>query len=71
MADRIAMRGSMLSHLAWPEPPGEHPDWRVWRATLEKARSSQGRDSRSSNTSESEGESELCRSMTGFVGYKV
>lgn len=71
MTDRIAMRGSMLASLAWPEPPGERPDWRVWRSTLDNALSSGRRDSGSSTSSVSKEQSDLCRSISTFVGYKI
>jgi hypothetical protein len=69
MADRIAMRESMLSKLAWHEPPGERPDWRVWRSTLSNTLP-ESEDSESTYSSDSTEQPDLCRSISAFVGYK-
>lgn len=73
MTDRIGMRGFMLSSLAWPEPPElpkERHDRLAWRSWLDRALSSEGRDSGSS-ISVFKGQSDIYRSISGFVGYKV
>lgn len=66
MMDRIAMRGYIGSELTWNEPLGDLPDWRVWRAAVEK-RAPSAVDKppglEGHNT-------ELCRSIRGFVGWK-
>jgi hypothetical protein len=64
MTDRISMRDHLIS-VAWPEAPGEQPDWRCWRSTLENNKSSA--DSLSVNPNDSQ---DLCRSIRAFVGWK-
>lgn len=57
--DRMGVRQLMMASLMWSEPPGDRPDFRVWRHNL-GAHAIQ-------NTNASE---ELCRSLRGFVAWK-
>ncbi|KAL0577129.1 hypothetical protein V5O48_004843 [Marasmius crinis-equi] len=59
MMDRIGMRDNVSCHLAWPESPGERPEWRVWRNAIDIR-----------PVDESRAQKDLCRSMRGFVAWK-
>ena len=68
MHDRIGLRGSMTSVLGWAEPAGEMPDWRVWRSHVDRV--SPNEDPPFSGSVYSLKNSDLCRSIRGFVGWK-
>ncbi|GLB40314.1 putative ubiE/COQ5 methyltransferase family protein [Lyophyllum shimeji] len=71
MTDRIGMRAAITPQFGWPEPPGERPDWRVWRSMLAKVQlheENHSLDSLPSPTTPTS--SNLCRSLRGFVGWK-
>ncbi|KAF5382161.1 hypothetical protein D9615_004452 [Tricholomella constricta] len=73
MADRIGMRASLMSEFGWPEPPGERPDWRVWRSMVAKVQLSEESRSFDSSLTPSDSEHEapnLCRTLRGWVGWK-
>ena len=57
--DRIGMRDNMLTHMNWPESPGERPEWRIWRNTLDIK-----------PVDEVKAQKDLCRSLRGFVAWK-
>ncbi|KAF9267849.1 hypothetical protein L218DRAFT_894059 [Marasmius fiardii PR-910] len=59
MKDRIGMREHLASELAWPESPGERPDWRVWRNSIDIK-----------PVDETKARRDLCRSLRGFVAWK-
>ncbi|KAL0065082.1 hypothetical protein AAF712_007918 [Marasmius tenuissimus] len=59
MMDRIGLRDSMLTHLAWSESPGERPEWRVWRNAIDIK-----------PVDEARAQKDLCRSLRGFVAWK-
>ncbi|KAF8071832.1 hypothetical protein FPV67DRAFT_1577947 [Lyophyllum atratum] len=73
MTDRIGMRASLAPQFGWPEPPGERPNWRVWRSMLAKVQLHEERQSvdtlPSTSTSKTDNP-ELCRSMRCYVGCK-
>lgn len=70
--DRIGMRGTIFSQFAWSEPLGEHPDWRIWRTTLNKAQAASENYLSVSQPSSSHNRSvSICRSMRGFVAFKA
>ncbi|KAK7463533.1 hypothetical protein VKT23_006881 [Stygiomarasmius scandens] len=58
MADRIGMRDHVMSQFQWSEPPGERPDWRVWRNNVQLLEDTQ------KNTGD------WCRTIRGFVAWK-
>ncbi|KIK63000.1 hypothetical protein GYMLUDRAFT_242078 [Collybiopsis luxurians FD-317 M1] len=58
MTDRIGMRDNIMFEFLWTEPPGERPDWRVWRNSLD------------SKPFEGSPGSDHCRALRGFVAYK-
>lgn len=60
MADRASVRGRMRAELAWSEPIGKPPDWRLWRNSLPKEDVCSSRDE----------SAEYCRSLRGFVCFK-
>ncbi|KAG6856888.1 hypothetical protein H0H87_012468 [Tephrocybe sp. NHM501043] len=62
MTDRIGMRG-LMTQLNWAEPPGQRPDWHVWRA---KVQVTDDMDP----SSHPNAPPNLCRSIRGFVGLK-
>lgn len=59
MMDRIGMRDNIMSHLFWAEPPGERPDWRVWRNNVDII-----------NTTDAQSQGDICRTLRGFVAWK-
>ncbi|KAG7089484.1 hypothetical protein E1B28_011164 [Marasmius oreades] len=59
MMDRIGMREHLASELTWPEAPGERPDWRVWRNSVDMK-----------PVDEMKARKDLCRSLRGFVARK-
>ncbi|KAK1231581.1 hypothetical protein PQX77_005315 [Marasmius sp. AFHP31] len=59
MTDRIGLRDSMLTHLAWSESPGERPEWRIWRNAIDIK-----------PVDEAKAQKDLCRSLRGFVAWK-
>ncbi|KAL1753161.1 hypothetical protein FB107DRAFT_250319 [Schizophyllum commune] len=63
MLDRIGSRRLLQREFAWPEPETERPEWRVWRSNLDIKAASSGAAAAQANT-------ELCRSMRGFVAIK-
>ncbi|KAI4518717.1 hypothetical protein K525DRAFT_250178 [Schizophyllum commune Loenen D] len=63
MLDRIGSRRLLQREFAWPEPETERPEWRVWRSNLDIKAASSGAAASQANT-------ELCRSMRGFVAIK-
>ncbi|KAJ7126888.1 S-adenosyl-L-methionine-dependent methyltransferase [Mycena epipterygia] len=62
MADRISMRGRIVSEFNWTEPEPS-PDWRVWRNQISSHCDEPLRESRPSSP-------DLCRSLRAFVGWK-
>ncbi|KAG6821297.1 hypothetical protein H0H93_000158 [Arthromyces matolae] len=62
MTDRIGMR-ALMSQLNWPEPPGQRPDWHVWRAKVPA-------EDRSPFNSSIPAIPDLCRSIRAFIGWK-
>jgi hypothetical protein len=62
MKDRIGIRGCIGAELMWAEPPGQPPNWRVWRNSLEMQH-----DDDESTLCE---DVDLCRSIRGFVCWK-
>ncbi|KAF9456760.1 hypothetical protein BDZ94DRAFT_1302338 [Collybia nuda] len=72
MMDRVGMRGTIFSQFAWSEPPGEHPDWRIWRTTLNKVENASETPSlRSPASSDHHRAVSICRSMRGYVAFKA
>ncbi|KAG6900806.1 hypothetical protein C0993_000125 [Termitomyces sp. T159_Od127] len=61
MTDRIGMR-TLMSQLSWDEPPGQRPDWHVWRAKVQ-----QFADPADVFAGKPPA---LCRSIHGFVARK-
>ncbi|KAF5367526.1 hypothetical protein D9758_003609 [Tetrapyrgos nigripes] len=57
MTDRMGMRDQIMSQLQWPEPPGERPDWRVWRSNIKLLEDTQHTG-------------DLCRTLRCFVARK-
>lgn len=70
MADRIGMRGSVMTQFGWMEPTGERPDWRVWRTNLEKLKLPLDNRTSYESTESTGPRVEFCRSMRGFVAWK-
>jgi hypothetical protein len=58
MTDRIGARGIVHSDFLWGVPPGERPDWRIWK------------DSQTSKASTPSDAPELCRTLRGFICWK-
>ncbi|KAG5339804.1 hypothetical protein C0989_003484 [Termitomyces sp. Mn162] len=66
MTDRIGMR-TLMAQLNWAEPPGQRPDWHLWRAKVQQSNENKG----SSDSLEyARNPPALCRSMRGFIGCK-
>ncbi|KAG6882278.1 hypothetical protein C0992_012261, partial [Termitomyces sp. T32_za158] len=66
MTDRIGMR-TLMNQLTWDEPPGQRPDWHVWRAKVQQFNGNKD----PSDVLPFAGKSPaLCRSIHGFVGRK-
>lgn len=64
MKDRIGFRHSLAAEFNWSEPPGERPDWRVWRDNIDLLATKK-------HTTKSGQQSQaLCRSLRGFVAWK-
>lgn len=59
MMDRISMRGRIDLELCWFEPPGERPDWRMWRSNINPKTDATIPSSII-----------FCRSLRGFVAHK-
>lgn len=57
MTDRIGMRDNIMFQLLWAEPPGERPDWRLWRNSLVIQE-------------ENPPPRDVCRTLRGFVAWK-
>ena len=64
MTDRISMRNHLVG-ISWPEAPGDRPDWRRWRCTLENNKPSTNSPSLDPTDSQ-----DLCRSIRAFVAWK-
>ncbi|KAG6813943.1 hypothetical protein H0H92_005197 [Tricholoma furcatifolium] len=64
MTDRIGMR-NLMSQLNWPEPPGQEPEWHVWRKKV------QAIDDKKPNPIIPHNDTlDICRSMRGFIAFK-
>ncbi|KAF8896458.1 hypothetical protein BD779DRAFT_586901 [Infundibulicybe gibba] len=70
MTDRLGMRSALMSTFGWPEPPGEKPDWRIWRTAIDKNASSTSLESSAASAS-SDDDVEICRAIKGFVCWKA
>lgn len=60
MKDRMGVRGNIRSELKWSEPPGDTPDWRVWRNSAKTTNENQANPNGA----------DLCRSIRAFVVWK-
>ncbi|KAG6862489.1 hypothetical protein C0995_000035 [Termitomyces sp. Mi166 len=66
MTDRIGMR-ALMAQSNWSEPPGQRPDWQVWRAKVQQINENKGS---SDALMSGKHPPALCRSMRGFIGRK-
>lgn len=76
MAARVEMRGIIESSLQWPIPPGDPPDWRVWRdrvraePTMSVGLGDGSRPSFSGSGGAAYASGDVCRCIRGFVAWK-
>ena len=63
MKDRIGLRHCVETELCWAEPPGDRPDWRIWRDNVDILGPKIDR-------APLRKDEPLCRSLRGFVAWK-
>lgn len=64
MEDRIGFRHCVGTELCWTEPPGDRPDWRIWKDNVDMIAHKTDRVLTKSKPGP------LCRSLRGFVAWK-